>query len=281
MEPVVGSDPAQSPAGRIALCIEYNGGSFNGWQAQKSASARTVQETLERALSEVADHHVNLVCAGRTDTGVHASGQVVHFDHWHQRPADAWHRGGNSLLPPEIAIRWSRPVSNAFHARFSATARRYRYVISNHPVRPAILSGLVTHHRYALDAAAMHAAGQLLLGENDFSAFRGAACQSPTPMRNLHHLSVSRYSEFVVIDVEANAFLLHMVRNIAGVLMEIGEGRRPPDWAGELLEARDRTLGGVTAPPDGLYLVKVSYPAEFGLPDEVPGPAFLMQAAGG
>ena len=261
--------------GRVALCVEYNGSSFNGWQSQKSPESTTVQETLEQVLGEVADHAVSLTCAGRTDAGVHATGQVVHFDYRHERPESAWVRGGNSLLPPQVSIRWARQVSNEFHARFSASARRYRYVIYNHPVKPALLSALVTHFHYPLDAGMMHEAGQLLIGENDFSAFRGAACQSSTPMRNVMALSVARQDEFVIIDIKANAFLLHMVRNIAGVLMEIGEGRKPVAWAGEVLALRDRTLGGVTAVPDGLYLTNVTYPEVFGLPEMPAGPAFL------
>ena len=260
--------------GRLALGIEYNGSQFNGWQAQKSPSVSTIQETLEAVLSEVADQPVALTCAGRTDTGVHATGQVVHFDCSHARPDSAWLRGANSLLPATIAVRWARQVDHEFHARFTATARRYRYVIYNHPLKPALLGGLVTHHHYALDAACMHEAGQALLGEQDFSAYRGAACQSGTPMRNVMSLKVSRQGDFVLLDIEANAFLLHMVRNIAGVLLEIGEGRQAPAWAGEVLASRDRTLGGVTAPPDGLYLVGVSYPASYGLPEGPVFPAF-------
>ena len=267
------SDPNAS---RVALCVEYNGNRFNGWQAQKSEDVATVQENLEKALAEVADEPVKLTCAGRTDAGVHATAQVVHFDHFNPRPDKAWVRGGNSLLPPAIAIRWATQASHDFHARFSATARRYRYVICNDPVKPAILNGLVTSHYLPLDASAMHAAGQHLLGENDFSAFRGAACQSSTPMRNVTALEVRRRDAYVVIDITANAFLLHMVRNIAGVLMEIGQGAKPVDWAGEVLAKKDRTVAGVTAAPDGLYLVDVTYPEQWGLPERLKGPDFLI-----
>ncbi|MGA0934851.1 MAG: tRNA pseudouridine(38-40) synthase TruA [Pseudohongiellaceae bacterium] len=261
---------------RVALGIEYNGRGFNGWQAQKSPHTKTVQQTLEQALSEVADHPVTLVCAGRTDAGVHATGQVVHFDHRHERTEGAWIRGGNALLPPEVSVRWAKQVPADFHARFSATARRYRYVIYNHAVKPAILNGQVTHHYQPLDAERMHAAGQLLLGEQDFSAYRGAACQSTTPMRHVSEISVRRQWDFVTLDIQANAFLLHMVRNIAGVLMEIGEGRKPVAWAGEVLAGRDRRQGGVTALPNGLYLVRVFYPAAFNLPEVAASPGFLL-----
>lgn len=267
--------PASLPStGRVALGIEYNGACFNGWQSQKSPHATTVQETLEQVLAEVAGHPVSLICAGRTDAGVHATGQVAHFEHTFERPESAWVRGGNSLLPPQVAIRWAKHVSADFHARFSATARRYRYIIYNHGVKPAILNGLVSHHYTPLDADLMHAAGQQLLGERDFTSFRGAACQSSTPMRNLMTLSVYRRGALVIMEIEANAFLLHMVRNIAGVLMEIGAGRKPVEWAAQVLALRDRTQGGVTAVPFGLYLNRVTYPAQFDLPIVPDGPLF-------
>jgi len=273
---VTDSQLSHDTPGRIALGIEYDGSCFNGWQAQKSPTAVTVQETLEKVLSEVADHQVYLICAGRTDAGVHATAQVVHFDSLNFRLDRAWTRGANSMLPSTIAIRWSKEVSNEFHARFSATARKYRYVIYNKPVKPAILSNLVTHHFRKLDVNLMHQAAQQLLGKNDFTSFRGAGCQANTPIRNIVSLSVTRLRDFVIIEVEANAFLLHMVRNIVGVLFEIGEGIKPPDWAGEVLAYKDRKLAGVTALPDGLYLVNVSYPEEFDLPCSEPGPAFLV-----
>lgn len=260
--------------GRIALGIEYNGSCFNGWQAQKSPAVNTVQETLEGALSELAAHPVKVSCAGRTDTGVHATAQVVHFDCANARPDKAWLRGGNTLLPGAVAIRWVRRVSADFHARFAATGRRYRYVIYNHSEKSAILDSLVTHCHYPLDAGRMHEAAQALVGERDFTSYRGAACQSSTPMRNVREIRVSRQGDFVLLDIEANAFLLHMVRNIAGVLMDIGEGRQAVSWAGEVLAARDRTRGGVTAPPQGLYLVGVDYPAAHGLPVAPIMPAF-------
>lgn len=273
---MTGSSPFPAESSRIALGIEYNGSCFNGYQAQKDDSVITVQESLESALGQVADHPVTLHCAGRTDAGVHATGQVVHFDARFDRPERAWVRGGNALLPPTISICWSRQVAADFHARFSATSRRYRYVFYNNKVKPAILSNLVTHHYRKLDEEAMHEAAQQLLGENDFTSFRGAACQSSTPMRNLMHLSVTRQGDFVILDITANAFLLHMVRNIAGVLQAIGEGVKPVEWAAQVLASKDRKLAGVTAHADGLYLVKVAYPDHYGLPEPTPGPAFLQ-----
>jgi len=261
---------------RVALGLEYNGTHFNGWQSQKSPDSITVQESLEKVLTEVADHSVSVICAGRTDSGVHATGQVVHFDCHNERPEDAWLRGANAMLPPSIAIRWARQAAPDFHARFSATARSYRYVIYNRQVKPAILSGQVTHHYHRLDSDAMHEAGQLLLGERDFTSYRGAACQSSTPMRHVMAVNVSRHGDFVLLDIQANAFLLHMVRNIAGVLMAIGEGEKPVAWAGEVLAAKDRTLAGVTAKPHGLYLVRVSYPEKFAIPVATQGPDFLF-----
>lgn len=252
---------------RIALGIEYDGSAFSGWQTQLNPHLRTVQESLEQALSAVADHAVTVYCAGRTDTGVHASGQVVHFDTPAERPLKAWVLGGNSNLLPQIAVQWAQQVPSDFHARFSALSRRYRYVICNSPVRPALHHQFLTHHRYPLDAEAMHAAGQHLLGEHDFTSFRAMACQSRTPMRNVTELLVRRAGEYVVVEIEANAFLLHMVRNIVGTLLEVGEGKRPSQWAAELLAFRDRTLAAPTAPPNGLSLIRVRYPAELGFPD--------------
>ena len=260
---------------RIALCIEYDGSAFNGWQVQQSASVSTVQFALEQALSEIADHPVKVFCAGRTDTGVHACAQIVHFDSCSDRPLKAWVKGTNTLLPDDISVIWAKEVSSEFHARFSATARRYRYIIFNHPVKPAILRNLVTSVRQPLDAEAMHEAGQYLLGELDFTSYRGASCQSPTAMRRVVHLNVSRKDDFVIIDIKANAFLLHMVRNIAGVLIEVGGGRKQPAWAKEVMEKKDRSKGAVTAPPNGLFLVDVDYPEKYELPKTKPGPSFL------
>lgn len=249
---------------RIALGIEYDGTRYAGWQYQHHAPS--VQQVVERAVSKVADEPVRVVCAGRTDTGVHALGQVVHFDTGAERTARSWVLGCNSNLPQDVGVRWARPVGDEFHARFGAVARRYRYLILNRPTRPALLHHRVCWHRLPLDESRMAAAAWPLVGEHDFSSFRALACQAKHPVRTIHELQVQRHGECVVIDVAANAFLHHMVRNIAGVLIAIGQGERPPEWTGQLLEARDRSVGGVTAPPEGLYLVSVQYPARFGLP---------------
>lgn len=205
---------------------------------------------------------------------MHGTHQVIHFDSPHARPEKAWVMGGNSHLPSSVRILWAKPVSSDFHARFSATARRYRYVIDNSRVPSAILSKGITHQRYPLDADAMHRAGQALLGEQDFSSFRGAGCQSNTPCRNVHHLRVVRRDHLVVIDIAANAFLLHMVRNIAGSLMEVGMGRQSEGWIAELLAAKDRRLAAATASPAGLYLIDVTYPDFPDLPRLPLGPFF-------
>jgi tRNA pseudouridine38-40 synthase len=251
---------------RVALGIEYDGSAFNGWQTQLNPHLRTVQETLEQALSKIADQPVTVQCAGRTDAGVHATGQVVHFDTSATRPVKAWVLGSNTLLPPQVVVRWAQPVAADFHARFSATARRYRYLIANTPNRPAMFHQCVTHHARPLDAAAMHAAGQLLLGERNFTSYRAASCQSRTAMRNVTELSVQRCGDYLVIEIEANAFLLHMVRNIVGTLLEIGEHRKPVSWAGELLALQDRTKAAPTASPAGLCLLTVRYPPHWQIP---------------
>lgn len=264
------------PAGtRIACRIEYNGASFNGWQSQPHPEVTTVQQELERGLSSVAGQPVRVHCAGRTDTGVHGHSQIVHFDSPVARPPKSWVLGANATMDRAVRVHWAVPVSDAFHARFSATARRYRYVIANALVRPAMLPGQVTWQRRPLDAQLMHREAQCLLGEQDFSAFRAASCQSTTPMRDMHQIAVSRRGQLVVIDLQANAFLHHMVRNIAGSLMAVGCARQAPGWIAELMAGRDRTRAADTAPPDGLYLVDVAYPAHFGLPETPFGPLIL------
>lgn len=235
----------------------------------------SVQEALERALSKVAAEPVSVICAGRTDAAVHASGQVVHFDTAVERPLKAWVMGTNANLPGDISVTWAQPMSAHFHARFSAVARRYRYVIYNDPVRPAHLAEEITWNHRPLDAARMREAAQALVGTHDFTSFRAVQCQAKSPVKTLHHLRVVEHGRFIVLDVRANAFLHHMVRNIAGVLMAIGAGEREPQWAGEILAARDRRQGGVTAHPYGLYLVQVEYPEEFRLPARYLGPHFL------
>ncbi len=260
--------------GRVVLAFEYDGRSFHGWQLQKSG-VRSVEAELARAVSKVADHEVDLVCAGRTDAGVHASYQIAHFDTSSIRNLRSWVMGINTALPDDIAVHWAGNGVGDFHARFSATYRRYRYVIYNHPVRPGIQRGQVSWTFRPLDADRMNQAAQFLKGEHDFSSFRAAGCQSRSPNRFMEHIQVSRKGEFVVIDVQANAFLHHMVRNMAGALMAVGTGKRPVDWIREILGARDRTVAGVTAPAFGLYLVDVGYPERFGIPPALCGPGFL------
>ncbi|MDY6957145.1 MAG: tRNA pseudouridine(38-40) synthase TruA [Pseudomonadota bacterium] len=254
---------------RIALGVEYDGAPFQGWQAQRHTT-RTIQSTLERALARVAAAPVEVTAAGRTDAGVHAQGQVVHFDSPVDRPEAAWVLGGNRYLPSTIAVRWARPVPDRFHARFSARWRCYRYLIHDERARSALMAGRVTWFHYPLDVVRMAAAGKMLVGEHDFSSFRGQECQARSPIRTVHSLSVQRQGALVVLEIQANAFLHHMVRNIAGVLMAIGKGDRPVSWAGDVLAQRNRMLGGVTAAPDGLYLTAVGYPREFGFPEPVP-----------
>lgn len=252
---------------RIALGIEYDGTPFCGWQYQEGVD--TVQLNVEAALSQVADEPVRVICAGRTDTGVHAACQVVHFDTAAERSTRSWVFGANSNLPKSISVLWARPVDEAFHARFSAVRRQYRYVIFTRAVRPTYLAYRVTWEYRPLDERLMQEAANYLLGEHDFSAYRAMACQARHPVRTLYRLSVIRRGPLVFLDVEANGFLHHMVRNIAGVLMEIGAGERPPSWAREVLEMRDRTLGGVTAPPHGLYLTGVKYPENYTFPENL------------
>jgi tRNA pseudouridine38-40 synthase len=221
---------------------------------------------VETALSKVADQPVRVHCAGRTDTGVHATGQVIHFDTEVVRAERAWVFGTNANLPKEVAVTWARPVDQAFHARFSAVGRSYRYVIYCRDVRPTFLQHRVSWSFRPLAVEPMAEAAQYLLGEHDFSSYRAVACQAKSPVRTLYRLDVSREGPFIFIDAQANGFLHHMVRNIAGVLISIGSGERPAHWAREVLHARDRALGGITAPPHGLYLISVDYPAVFGLP---------------
>jgi len=251
---------------RIALGLEYCGSAYAGWQAQKSPRLPTVQECLETALSKVANAPVMVVCAGRTDAGVHAQRQIVHFDTDAERPSRAWVLGCNSLLPRDIAVQWAVDVDARFHARFSARFRRYRYLVLERSVRSALWRGAVCLHRRPLDAVLMHEAAQFLPGERDFSAFRGAGCQSRTAMRRLDHISVTRHGELLCIDVQANAFLLHMVRNIAGALLAVGRGDQPPQWLAQVLASKDRRMSAATADAAGLYLVDVGYEEHWKLP---------------
>lgn len=251
---------------KIALGIEYDGSGFSGWQMQRHGT-RTVQSVLESALSIVADQSVQVVCAGRTDTGVHATGQVVHFDVDVERQEKAWVMGVNAHLPDDVSSLWAREVPDEFSARFSATARQYRYVISNRKARPALLHKKVTWRHGDINTEAMHEAAQVLIGEQDFSSFRSSACQAEHARRCVHYVNVTRKDDLIYIDIEANAFLHHMVRNIVGSLLMVGQGEQPVEWMAELLNVRDRTRAGPTAAADGLYLVKVSYPEENNIPD--------------
>lgn len=260
--------------GRVVIIFEYDGRNFHGWQLQKSG-VRSVESELAKAVSKVADHPVELVCAGRTDARVHASFQVAHFDTASVRNVRSWVMGINTALPDDITVHWAGKGVEDFHARFSAVYRRYRYVILNRPVRPGIQRGQVSWTFRPLDVARMNNAAQSLVGEHDFSAFRAAGCQSRTPVRYLERISVTRSADFVVIDVQANAFLHHMVRNIAGALMAVGCAKQSEHWIAEILAGKDRKLAGVTAPPDGLYLVDVGYPDRYGIPRALCGPGFV------
>lgn len=246
---------------KLALVIEYSGTHFYGWQAQKNLL--TIQGVLEDALSQIANESIVLFCAGRTDAGVHAKGQVVHFETQSIRPLEAWTRGTNSSLPPSIAVRFAQEVDETFHARFSAISRRYRYVIYNHPIRSALNSFKTMWYRYPLNIQAMQQSVGFLIGEKDFSSFRSSQCESKTPMRNVSEIQIFRQDSFVIIEIEANAFLHHMVRNIVGALLQIGSGKKESFWMQELLMAKDRRLGAETAPPEGLYLIQVNYPEKY------------------
>ena len=254
---------------RIALGIEYNGREFHGWQAQRGTT-RTVQTTLEQALTQVANHPVTTVCAGRTDSGVHATGQVVHFDTQAERAAHNWVHGANANLPDDVNVSWAHPVKDSFHARFSAQSRHYRYQILNRPVRSSLWAGRATWVHRSLCPERMHRAAQPLVGTHDFTSYRAQACQAKSPVRTLHNISVAQQDELIIIQVHANAFLQHMVRNIAGVLIAIGQGDRPEHWTTNILQHRDRTQGGVTAVPDGLYFTQVDYPAKYAIPTPNP-----------
>ena len=252
---------------RWALGIEYEGSAFLGWQHQTHGPS--VQDTVERALAKVADHPIAVVCAGRTDTGVHARCQVVHFDSDARRESRAFVLGANSLLPGDVAVRWARAVPDAFHARYAAVARRYRYTIVNRPVRPALDARTLSWERLPLDAERMARAAEVLIGEHDFTSFRTVACQSRTPVRRVESIRVRREGERVHFDFRANAFLHHMVRNLVGSLVLVGRGEQPEPWIAQVLAARDRTLAGPTAQPQGLVFEGPLYPASFGLPSEV------------
>ena len=258
---------------RIALGVEYDGRPFCGWQSQ--AEGQTVQDTLQNALGQIAQQPVSITAAGRTDAGVHALEQVVHFDTVAERPLSAWVRGVNALLPDSIAVRWAHPVPDEFHARFSAHGRSYRYLLLNRSVRSAVQAGKVGWFHLPLNVAAMQTAGQLLLGEHDFSAFRAAECQAKSPVKNLRQLDIRREGEMLIFDLSADAFLHHMVRNIIGCLVYVGKGKYPDGWLAEVLASRERRRAAPTFAPDGLYLRRIQYEAKWGLPqmehEKMPG----------
>ncbi len=258
---------------RFAVGIEYDGSAYAGWQAQ--ASVPTLQPLVERALGRVAAEPVSLTCAGRTDAGVHACGQVAHFDTHAVRSLRDWVLGANSGLPRDVSVSWAMPVPAHFHARYCAEARTYRYLISNRLARPALLAARAAWVHRPLDHERMHEAAQSLLGEHDFSAFRAAECQAKSPVRRMERIGVERLGDLVAIEATANAFLHHMMRNIAGLLIAIGRADAPVEFAREVLAGRDRTRNAATAPAAGLYLLAVRYPAAFALP-VLPRPAAFV-----
>jgi len=249
---------------RIAIGVSYDGSGFDGWQSQPSGN--TVQDQLDRALSRIADTPIRVTGAGRTDAGVHACAQVAHFETEAKRPESAWVRGANTALPPGVAVQWAVPVAEAFHARYSALARSYRYVLYNHPVRPALSAGKVGWFHGVLDLGAMQRAALLLVGEHDFSAFRSSECQAKNPVRVIERAHLEQRGPYVMFDFTANAFLHHMVRNLVGALVYVGKGRYPREWIAQVLEGRDRRLAAPTMAAAGLYLTEVRYGAEWRLP---------------
>ncbi len=260
------SDKILEKGSRIVCGVEYHGGAYAGWQVQSSSEKLTIQGSIENAVSEVADSKVRIYCAGRTDAGVHSLGQVFHFDDPAGRSLKAWVHGVNGHLPRDIRILWAQIVPNHFHARFSALSRSYRYLVLNTLIAPALFSGMSFWHSRILDEKLMHQEAQCLIGEHDFDAFRASSCQATTSMRNLISIEITRYKDLIYIDVKANAFLHHMVRNIAGSILAVGDGRKQPGWLMSILLDKDRSKAAVTAPSGGLYLINVEYPGEFSIP---------------
>ena len=252
---------------RYAACVEYDGANFSGWQTQKH-DVRTVQETVEAALSKVANHPVSIITAGRTDAKVHATHQVIHFDSDAQRSEFAWCRGTNRFLAHDVRLHWVCPVDHEFHARFGALTRSYRFIINNSPIQSALLRHHATHEYRPLDPEKMALAGESLLGKHDFSSFRAAGCQAHSPIRTMLHFELQAKGDWIWFDVTANAFLQHMVRNIAGSLIDVGCGEREVAWLADVLAQKDRTKAGTTAPPHGLYLVGVDYGDAYSLPSQ-------------
>lgn len=249
---------------RIALGIEYDGSGFFGWQSQPDG--RTVQDALQIALSQIAAESITVIAAGRTDTGVHALEQVIHFDTQAKRPLTAWVRGANALLPPAVSVLWAHEVDDEFHARFSAQARSYRYFLFCRPVRSALQYGKVGWFHQPLDVEKMREAAQYLLGEHDFSAFRASECQAKSAVKNMTSITIQHQDGMISLDLTANAFLHHMVRNIVGCLVYVGKGKHPPQWVRQVLEARDRSFAAPTFAPDGLYLRLIKYDKKWDLP---------------
>ena len=249
---------------KIALGIEYSGCNYYGWQ--KQSISPTIQELVESALSAIADEIVKVYCAGRTDTGVHAIQQVIHFETLSERELQSWILGANSKLPKDISVIWALNVDNSFHARFTAENRTYQYLILNRRSKPAILNGLVTWECRELDLKKMIDSSKCLLGEHDFSSFRAVSCQSDSPVRTIYELEISKMKDLFVITICANGFLHHMVRNIAGVLIAVGTGKEKIKWVADVLNAKDRKAAAVTAEPDGLYLVNIEYPKCYSIP---------------
>ena len=249
---------------RYALGIEYNGGEFRGFESQ--LKERTVQSVLECAVARVADEPIKVICAGRTDSGVHATGQVVHFDSTATRTERSWKLGVSTALPSDVVVRWAREVPEDFHARFKAFKREYRYIIDNSEMRPAMWDKRVGWECRPLQVELMQSAANVLVGEHDFTSFRAAGCQARHPRRTVYDVQLKRCGNYILVDIAANAFLQHMVRNIVGSLIEVGREKRPVAWLEEVLGARDRRLAGATAPPSGLYFCAVHYPSEYDLP---------------
>ena len=262
---------------RTALIVAYNGQSFHGWQYQSEKIA-TVQGDLTRAISIVADREVVVYCAGRTDAGVHATDQIIHFDTVSTRPVKAWTSGLNVLLPNSVSVKWAMPVSPSFHARFSATGRTYRYLICCSPTRPALGVDQLTWERRSLDVELMRQASQALIGKHDFTSFRTVHCQAKNPIRHVHHIEILEQSDLLCVEIKANAFLHHMVRNIVGALLAVGCGKESVEWVGQVLALKDRAKAGTMAKPNGLHLVGVQYPEHFGLPQAPPGPRYFPVA---
>ncbi len=259
---------------KYALCVEYDGTPYCGWQ--KLSHAPSVQEEVEKSLSKVANHSVEVVCAGRTDSGVHGIGQVIHFESDSDRNDKAWLLGGNTNLPFSISFQWVKVVDNDFHARFSALDRRYRYIILNRKARPALLHQRVAWFHSLLDERKMQQAADNLIGEMDYSSFRASGCQARHANREIKEIKITRNGDYITIDICANAFLHHMVRNIVGSLFDVGVGIKSPQWFVELLAIKDRTKAGVTAPACGLYFVSVSYPEKYQIPENNQPPKFVV-----